>query len=261
MRTPGVLCECTAWRCRRAVPGSASCATAALLVACIFWQGPSAAEPMAPRAERAVEFHVRAQQRTGVLVPLYVYPGDVSRNQAYNRLIAVKRRYETVPVWVIVNPASGPGERVDDQYTRAIDRLCGAGCVVLGSVATGYGRRPPADVQADIDRWLEYYPRVHGIFFDEMNNEDSAQAADYQAALSRYAHDRGCWPTVANPGTDTPGRYFAAEAADVFVVHEGGAWPDEARLHGDRPGGYADYPPHTRGMLVHSQPALDERAL
>jgi hypothetical protein len=215
----------------------------------------------ARRRHEAQQFHLRAQQRTGLLVPLYVYPENVHKNPAYNRLIELKRRQEMLPVWVIVNPASGPGKDADANYTRAIDRLCGAGCVVLGYVPTGYGRRTESRVRRDIDKWLALYPRVHGIFFDEMRYEDTEAAVRYQAALSRYAHDAGCWPTVGNPGADTPGRYFAAEAADVIVVHEGDAWPTEKRLKGDTVGGYADYPPFTRGILVHSQPRLDRDRL
>src|SRR5262245_17651412 len=165
-----------------------------LLVIAVFRVSPSrltAADSPAERRQQAREFHLRAQERTGVLVPLYVYPKDVHQNSAYTRLIDLKRRYETVPVWVIVNPASGPGERVDDNYTQAINRLRGAGCVVLGYVATSYGKRPQAQVRKDIDRWLELYPRVQGIFFDEMIYEDTDAGARYQAALNRYAHDVG----------------------------------------------------------------------
>lgn len=234
-----------------------------LLVAVLLPPAGRCAEnpPTARRREAAQEFHRRAQERTGLLIPMYVYPGDVARNPAYNRLLDLKRRYETVPMWVIVNPASGPGTKVDPNYTRTIDRLLGAGCVVLGYVTTSYARRPEAEVRAEVDRWLTLYPRVQGIFFDEMIYQDTEAGARYQAALSRYAHDAGGWPTVANPGADTPGRYFAADAADVIVIHEGGAWPPEARLKGDAPGGYADYPPFTRAVLVHSQPQLDPEAL
>jgi hypothetical protein len=217
--------------------------------------------PPARRRQQAQQFHLRAQERTGVLVPMYVYPANVQRNPPYNRLIDVRRRYETVPMWVIVNPASGPGKRVDANYTRAIDRLRGAGCVVIGYVTTSYARRTQDEVKKDIDRWLEMYPRIHGIFFDEMIYEDTDEGAKYQSALSRYAHDAGCWPTVANPGADTPGRYFSAEAADVIIVHEGNAWPKEDRLKGDRAGGYSDHPPFTRGVLIHSQEKLDRDAL
>src|SRR5436190_7069951 len=200
-----------------------------LLILEIFARtAPAADEPnAAARRERAQQFHLRAQERTGLLVPLYVYPADIHTNRVYNRLIDIKRRYATVPFWVIVNPASGPGNAIDANYTKAIDRLQGAGCVVLGYVTTSYGKRPAADVHADIDRWLKMYPRTQGIFFDEMIYEDTEAAAKYQAALNRYAREAGCWPTVANPGAETPGRYFAADAADVIVVHEGNEWPDE----------------------------------
>jgi hypothetical protein len=210
----------------------------------------------ARRRQQAQEFHLRAQQPTGVLVPLYVYPRDIHKNLVYNRLMDLKRRHETVPVWVILNPASGPGEQADANYTRAIDRLCGAGCVVLGYVPTRYGKRAETRVREDIDRWLKLYPRTQGIFFDEMTYEDTEAAVRYQAGLNNYAHEAGYWPTVANPGADTPGRYFAASAADVIVIHEGQAWPTEERLKGDYFGGYADYPPFTRAVLVHSQPQL-----
>ena len=229
-----------------------------------FMQGAAMSadeRPAARRRQEAHEFHLRAQERTGVLVPLYVYPADVHTNRVYNRLIDVKRQHETVPIWVILNPASGPGEQVDANYTKAIDRLAGAGCVVLGYVSTRYGKRAPAEVRNDIDRWLAMYPRAQGIFFDEMIYEDTEAAAMQQAGLNQHAHDAGFWPTVANPGAETPGRYFAAGAADVIVVHEGDAWPKEERLKRDYFGGYSDYPPFTRGVLLYSQPTLDAAAL
>lgn len=239
--------------------------TRILVTICLsgFFCGKSPAEDASAnrRRERSREFHLRAQQRTGVLVPMYVYPANIHKNAEYNRLIDLKRRYETVPMWVIVNPASGPGKQVDANYTKAIDRLMGAGCVVLGYVTTSYGKRPEADVRKDIDRWLAMYPRTQGIFFDEMIYEDKETAANYQATLNGYAHDTGFSPTVANPGAETPGRYFAADAADVIVVHEGDSWPAEERLKGDYFGGYSDFPPFSRSVLLYSQPKLDVRSL
>lgn len=213
-------------------------------------------ERPAERRQHAQEFHRRAQERTGILIPMYIYPANIHTNPDYKRLMDLKRRFETVPMWVILNPASGPGAEVDANYTKAIDRLRGAGCMVLGYVPTSYGKRGEAEVRKDIDRWLKMYPRIQGIFFDEMIYEDAEAGAKYQAALNKYAHDSDLWPTVGNPGADTPGRYFAAEAADVIVVHEGAAWPKEERLAGDYFGGYADYPPFTRGILLHSQAKL-----
>ena len=220
-------------------------------------QAPSARQ----QRQEAIEFHLRAQQRTGVLVPLYLYPANIHQNAAFNRLMEIKRRYEIVPIWVILNPASGPGKSVDANYVKAIDRLQGAGCVTLGYVTTSYGKRTEAGVRHELEQWRTMYPRIQGIFFDEMIYEDIEAGAAYQAALTAQAHVMGFWPTVANPGAETPGRYFAANAADVIVVHEGNAWPAEERLHGDYFGGYSDYPPFTRAVLLHSQPSLDSAAL
>lgn len=213
------------------------------------------------RRTRAREFHRRAQQRTGLLVPLYVYPADIHQNDSYNRLMALKRRYETVPIWVILNPASGPGQLADANYTKAIDRLLGSGCVVLGYVTTSYAKRPAAEVHAEVLAWQKLYPRIQGVFFDEMIYEDTPEAVEHQRVLSEQARAAGCWPIVANPGADTPARYFEADVADVIVVHEGSAWPEETRLHGDYFGGYADYPPFTRAVLVHSQREFAPRQL
>jgi hypothetical protein len=234
-----------------------------LLAICNWAQcgGVWADDAATKRREEAREFHIRAQERTGLLVPMYIYPADIHKNAAYNRLIDLKRRHATVPMWVVLNPASGPGEQIDANYTKAIDRLRGAGCVVLGYVSTSYGKRREAEVCKDIDRWLKMYPRIHGIFFDEMIYDDTDAGAKYQTGLNRYAHNAGCWPTVGNPGADTPGRYFADSAADVIVVHEGDAWPKEERLKGDYFGGYADYPPFTRGVLLHSQSKLDRQSV
>ena len=218
-------------------------------------------DPPATRRQHAKEFHLRAQERTGLLIPMYVYPANIHTNATYNRLMDLKRRHETVPMWVILNPASGPGEKTDANYTKAIDRLIGSGCMVLGYVSTRYAKRPEADVRKDIDRWRTLYPRVQGLFFDEMIYEDTDAGAKFQAGLNRYAGETGFWPTVANPGADTPGRYFAAEAADVIVVHEGDSWPKEERLAGNYFGGHADYPPFMRAVLLHSQSTLDPKSL
>lgn len=232
-------------------------------LALIFLIAPQAlgADEPAARRERAMQFHLRAQERTGLLIPLYVYPADIHTNKIYNRLIELKRRYETVPMWVIVNPASGPGKEVDANYTKAIDRLQGAGCVTLGYVSTNYSKRPERDIKQDLTTWQRLYPRIQGVFFDEMIYEDTEAGTKFQSGLNQHARELGYWPTVANPGTDTPGRYFAADAADVIVVHEGDQWPEEKRLHGDYFGGYSDYPPFTRSVLLHSIKEFDAKQL
>lgn len=202
-------------------------------------------------------FHFREIQPMGVLIPLYQYPKNVHTNADFNRVMELKRRFSKVPFWVVLNPASGPGNSIDANYTKAVDRLIGSGCVVLGYVATGYGKKSVANVQAEMLQWQEMYPRVHGIFFDEMIYKDEPAGVVHQKQLNDLAHSLGYWPTVGNPGAATPGRYFAGDTADVIIVHEAGHWPTETDLHGNYFGGYSDYPPSSRATLIHSQSDLD----
>lgn len=218
------------------------------------------ADDAADLRQRGMAFHLANQQRSGVLIPMYVYPENIHTHPAYNRLMETKRKYETVPIWVIVNPASGPGTTVDANYTKAIDRLRGAGCVVIGYVSTRYSQQPRAEVVADLRRWRQMYPKVQGIFFDEMIYEDVQSGVDYQRAINNEARNLGYWPTVANPGTQTPGRYFEAEVADVIVIHENAQWPDLEQLKGDFFGGNSDFPPSSRALLLHSQSKFDRAA-
>ncbi len=65
-------------------------------------------------------FHARASQKAGLLIPLYIYPENVHTNDSWNRVMDLKRTYAEVPFWVIVNPASGPGNAVDANYTKGM---------------------------------------------------------------------------------------------------------------------------------------------
>ncbi len=236
------------------------------LAFCLCFSGTAVAQQAVEataheRLARNQRWMTLSSQPTGLLIPLYVYPADIHTHAAYNRLIDLKLEHPTVPVCAIVNPASGPGQRRDANYVKAIDRLLGAGIVLVGYVSTEYAGRSQADVKQDIERWSEFYPRVNGLFLDEMTNDvegDGAGHIEHYAELTRFGHEAGYWPVIANPGTATPGPYFDAPTADIIVIHEGNTFPDEATLKGDYFGGNADYPPFTRGGLVHSLADWDE---
>ena len=130
----------------------------------LFSPGPPrpADDPPAARRHAAQEFHVRAQERTGVLVPLYVYPANIHTNPMYNRLIDLKRRYETgARCGSSSIPASGPGKAGRRELHEG-DRPAPGGRVRgargMSPPATASG--PPADVRADIDAWLQLYPEA-----------------------------------------------------------------------------------------------------
>jgi len=210
------------------------------------------------RLAQTQKFFELAQQPTGILIPLYSYPANIHRNAAFNAVIDLKLTYPTVPVCVILNPANGPGDpELDPNYVKAIDRLHGAGVVILGYVSTYFAQEPLDKVTKDIGLWKTRAPRVNGIFLDEMTNDDAANHLDYYIKATAIAHEAGFWPVVSNPGAPTPEPYFKRGAADVIVVHENEEFPTEEAMRGDYFGGYADYPPFTRAVLVHSYKTFD----
>lgn len=234
------------------------CLLVAVLLACTplsYSEDKSSGDPTA-----ASRLHMAlAQQPTGLLIPLYLYPADIHTNTAYNRLISLKLAHPRVPICVILNPDNGPGKQVDENYTHAARRLSGAGCVTLGYVSTRYTKQPIAQVKADIEKWGELYSPIHGIFLDEQTNEANEAPLKYYEEATRFAHSKGYWPVFANPGTSQIEPYFRRQTADVIVIHENDYYAEEASLRGDYFGGYADDPPYRRASLVHSMRDLDKQ--
>lgn len=220
-----------------------------------------ATQPASGRLQANQRHLLLSTQAAGLVIPLYLYPSDIHTNADYNRLIDLKLEHPRVPVCVIVNPASGPGQSVDGNYTYAIRRLRGAGCIVLGYVSTHYTDVPLAQVRADIRQWSQLYEGVNGIFLDEQTNDDNPAHVRYYVDACAAAHDAGYWPVFANPGADQIEPYFVEPTADVIVTFENDHYPAEAQLRGDYFGGYADHAPYRRAALVHSQPQLDPAAV
>jgi hypothetical protein len=150
-------------------------------------------------------------------VPAYFYPGGKGMPY-WEQLIASAPRAEII---AIVNPASGPGKRVDPAYLENIHRAHQAGLRLLGYVNTGYARpeeRPPADVQADVDRWYQFYPEIDGIFFDQQKSE--ATGIPFYEELARHVRfkQRGAL-LFGNPGTACDRAYL--NVLDRLCISEG----------------------------------------
>jgi Spherulation-specific family 4 len=83
---------------------------------------------------------------TGIVVPLYAYPGDL----AYTNLITTKQLHPTVPIIAIINTQ---GSDIQNNATiRALfvteaSRLHNVGITILGYVDTAYSARPLTEVQ------------------------------------------------------------------------------------------------------------------
>jgi len=156
-----------------------------------------------------------ADRRPRLMVPAYFYPEGKGRD-AWDRLF---RASKTAEVAAIVNPASGPGRRVDPAYVEVVRRGKAEGVTLVGYVSTDYARRPIAEVKADVDRWVEFYPGIDGIFLDEQAS--SAEKVDYYAELYEYARkSKGLTLVVTNPGTSCDEAYLARPAADVVCLFE-----------------------------------------
>ena len=167
-------------------------------------------------------------------VPAYVAPDSAD----WDVLSAV----EPPPGYVVLNPASGPGATEVAGYRRRAETVRAAGVTPLGYVATGYGRRPVAEVLAEIDRWRQWYGVVD-VFLDEVPSgaAESAPTARYADAIRSFDGQ-----VVLNPGVVPDPVYL--ELADVVVTFEGTA-AEYAEAAPDPFAGSA-----RRWHLVHSAP-------
>jgi hypothetical protein len=156
-------------------------------------------------------------------------------------VINAKKAYPRVPVLAVVNPNSGPGYAADSAYMAGIAKLTGAGVKAIGYVATTYGAKSVANVEAEISRWRSLYPATTGIFFDEMTNRAGAET--YYKTITNYAHSKGFNVTIGNPGTDVAKSFIGS--VDVILVYEAAGLPSTASMGG----WHASYDKHNFGII------------
>jgi hypothetical protein len=186
--------------------------------------GAPATPPSAPSAPTTPP---AASTPTGMIIPLYLYPDSTSSN--WDPLFTAHAANPTVPIVAIVSAGlSDPAGDADANYQRAVARLLAAGIRVAGYVPTTYAARPLADVKANIDRWLTYYPGVDAIFFDEQGYK--AGQEDYYRELAAYANSKGITMTIGNPGTDIPESFMGV--LDITLIYESLGLPTAARIGG-----------------------------
>lgn len=149
------------------------------------------------------------------LVPAYFDPVGNGLFE-WERLIHAAQR---IAIVAIANPNSGPGEAPDEGYRTIISRAMDVGITIVGYVATNYGQRPISQVNADVDRWVQYYPQVAGIFFDEQSSSDDA--VPHYTELFAWARSRIVnGMIIGNPGTIPSERYTSDARADVECLFE-----------------------------------------
>lgn len=175
---------------------------------------------------------------TGILMPLYCapYSNDSSNcadgdTYSWQPVYSAHKAHPKVPFFAIYNPASGPGSayptcdgtRTDDD-NRGIANLTSSGIPVLGYVDTNFTRTPYSTAVENITAWVACYPKISGIFFDEMNYPTSGVTTSneiYYQNLTSYAKNtKGLTYTIGNPGSPTGQNYVNSGAADVIDIFE-----------------------------------------
>jgi len=154
--------------------------------------------------------------KTGIMAPLYMYPGP-----QWEQVVQAQKAYPSVPMVAIANPDNGPGQSQDSNYVSKISELQLDEILVIGYVATGYGKEPIANVMADIDTWYRYYPKIQGIFFDQMANVTGYES--YYSNLTKYVNQaiiNGAF-TVGNVGTQTQTSYVGIMSNIVIYDDQG----------------------------------------
>ena len=161
---------------------------------------------------------------SGLIIPFYSYPNMYGDPQVL-RLLDLLYRFPSVPVIVIINPASGPGSVQDGNWLALVQLLRGLGTVrVVGYVDSANATVPLATVEVEIRTYTALYGPIDGIFVDNMSNTTPSTDIPYYSAITAYCHANNLPLCVANPGATVPTNgYF--EAADIVVINESNGYP------------------------------------
>ncbi|QRV85871.1 spherulin-4 [Ceratobasidium sp. AG-Ba] len=168
----------------------------------------------------------RAALASGVIFPLYIYPGDNCVN--WSSAISAVAAHPNLPFYWIINPNSGPGgvnNQPDANYQACVPKLrpsSNPNVKVIAYVRTGYGTgRSASDVQQDVHtyaQWGSSY-RPSGIFFDEVPYQDSWRTT--YKAYADYARSQitNAFVTL-NPGTSAIASGYFSFADQIVTVEK-----------------------------------------
>jgi hypothetical protein len=177
----------------------------------------------------------------GTIFPFYIYP----TSSAIQELINTATQYPNVPIWVILDPANGPGNQIDPTYVSAIQQIRAAGIVILGYVNTNYGKRAKSLVEKDISTWVNFYG-PDGIFLDLM-----AVNHPYYSSITDYAEGLGIQIVEGNPGTNISPS--AGKDVDIVNIFENDFIPSPLSQFSDW---YDLYPPSDLSIICYDVASL-----
>jgi len=120
-----------------------------------------------------------------------------------------------VSIIITSNPDNGVGNVFETDTAFAIPKMQEVGIKVCGYVSTdwnNFGGKTEAEVKAEMDQWVAFYPTIDCFFFDEMENQVevglNGDSVEYYTRLTDYAKNNlGVSQTRGNPGTDIDEAY------------------------------------------------------
>jgi hypothetical protein len=174
----------------------------------------------------------------GTIFPFYIYP---SSQAVIQPLIDAANQYPNVPIWVILNPATGPGTRIDQNYVNAVTQLRAVGINILGYVNTNYSHRSKTLVESDIQKWINFY-QPDGIFLDLMSVNHT-----YYSSITAYAKGLGIQMVEANPGTNI--NQSAGNDVDIVNIFENNFLPSPLTQFSNW---YNIYPPSKLSIICYN---------
>ena len=163
----------------------------------------------------AVYMKKKLEKKQSIVLAAYSYP---SADSNYWKEV-IKEGGKNIP-YVIINPNSGPGDKIDSNYVKQLKENMKAGIKNIAYIRTNYQKRPLEKVLADVDKYYKLYGKdnLSGFFFDEVGVDDTNQPA-YMKAVYEYVKGKGKENiVVANPGRQITDKL--APYADVFVTSE-----------------------------------------
>jgi hypothetical protein len=158
---------------------------------------------------------------TGVMIPLYVYPGAV-----WDQVIAAKIAHPNVPIACIINSNSGPGTAYDATWNTYINKLAAAGIMCYGYVWCGETNEfdNNRDCTQDVAHWKAWYPGISGIFVDGFHG-GYVSTGEAQVTRARAA---GYTTVVGNPGMEVAANLLTS--VDIACVYDTTGQPTIAKM-------------------------------
>lgn len=153
--------------------------------------------------------------KTGMIVALYMYPSSTGATY-WQQVYDQKVLHPSVPMVANFNPSSGPGSAKDSNIASWVAKLRSVGVIMIGYTYDNYGARSLASINADADKYHNWYG-ADGLFIDEVTNKVGFE--QHYRDVNAHAHSIGMKVTVGNPGTDVPKSFIGT--LDVFNITEG----------------------------------------